>query len=376
MDTDKKISYITRNTEEVLTPSDLHNYISQGYRLKHYIGFEVSGKLHIGSGIMAGLKIADFQKAGVRCHCFLATWHAWINRKLSGDLSVIRSAAGYFTESLKASVSLCGGDPERVSFVRADDLYHNNDLYWQTVIDIARRMTLKRALRSTTIMGRKESDVADLASLFYTPMQVADIFIQDISLAHSGIDQRKAHILAREVASRMQVRPLLLDKRTPSKPLAVHHHLLLGLQAPPAWPVPASNLSEALSEMKMSKSNPSSAVFIHDDPSLIHSKLRAAFCPEGVVSFNPILDWIKHLVFTSARSSFNVSRPDKFGGDIVYESFLELESDFKRKQVHPLDLKTALADYLSTFLEPARKHFQRPKMRKLREHIDSLSVTR
>ena len=109
---------------------------------------------------------------------------------------------------------------------------------------------------------------------------------------------------------------------------------------------------------------------------MIHSKLRAAFCPEGVVSFNPILDWIKHLVFTSARSSFNVSRPDKFGGDIVYESFLELESDFKRKQVHPLDLKTALADYLSTFLEPARKHFQRPKMRKLREHIDSLSVTR
>src|SRR3989344_4443531 len=264
MDTDKKISYITRNTEEVLTPSDLHNYISQGYRLKHYIGFEVSGKLHIGSGIMAGLKIADFQKAGVRCHCFLATWHAWINRKLSGDLSVIRSAAGYFTESLKASVSLCGGDPERVSFVRADDLYHNNDLYWQTVIDIARRMTLKRALRSTTIMGRQES----------------------------------------EVAARMQVRPLLLDKRTPSKPLAVHHHLLLGLQAPPAWPVPASNLSEALSEMKMSKSNPSSAVFIHDDPSLIHSKLRAAFCPEGVVSFNPILDWIKQLVFNSERYSF------------------------------------------------------------------------
>jgi tyrosyl-tRNA synthetase len=70
MDSETKFDLITRNTEEVLTPEDLKNFIETGVPLKHYIGFEISGKVHLGTGLMTGLKVADFQKAGVDCSIF------------------------------------------------------------------------------------------------------------------------------------------------------------------------------------------------------------------------------------------------------------------------------------------------------------------
>ncbi len=61
MDTDEKISYVVRSpTEEVLTTEDLRALFDQGRAIDHYIGFEISGLIHLGTGLMAGAKIADF----------------------------------------------------------------------------------------------------------------------------------------------------------------------------------------------------------------------------------------------------------------------------------------------------------------------------
>ncbi len=76
--------------------------------------------------------------------------------------------------------------------MKGDELYHNNDDYWLTVIEIAKKMSLARAMRSITIMGRKEGESVPLASLMYAPMQVADIFIQGINLAHAGYGPEKS----------------------------------------------------------------------------------------------------------------------------------------------------------------------------------------
>jgi len=94
MDTKTKLDLIKAPPiEEILTEADLKAAIELGIPLKHYIGFEISGLLHLGQGMLSAIKIADFQKAGVDCSIFLADYHAWINEKLGGDLVVIIMSA-------------------------------------------------------------------------------------------------------------------------------------------------------------------------------------------------------------------------------------------------------------------------------------------
>lgn len=378
MDTvQKKFDLIKKNTEEILTEEDLLNLLKSNEPLKHYIGFEISGKIHIGTGLMCMSKIKDFMDAGIDCSIFLADWHSWINDKLGGDMEVIQKVAvGYFKEGLKASLKCVGGNPEKLKFILGSELYHNNDKYWQTMIDVSKHMTLARISRSITILGRKEGESVDFAKMIYPPMQVADIFAQKLNIAHAGLDQRKAQVLARDVALNLKVSPLLNKKKEKIKPIAIHHHLILGLQKPPMWPVPKDQLQELWSTMKMSKSIPSSAVFITDSPEEIRKKLNGAFCPEKEIEFNPILDWAKSLIFVENSSKLEIKRIDKFGGNKIYSSYSDLEKDFANGKLHPMDLKNAVAERLIEILEPARKHFEQPKIKKMKEEMERLIVTR
>ncbi len=375
MDAKKRLELIKKGTAEILTEEDLVDLLKRKVPLKHYIGFEISGKVHLGTGLMCGKKIADFQKAGVECNVYLATWHAWINNKLGGELETIRKGAEYFKEGLKISIDIMGGDSSKIKFITGDQLYHNNDAFWLSTIEVAKNMTLKRALRAITIMGRKEGEDVALAGLFYTPMQVADIFVQGVNIAHAGLDQRKAQIIAREVGDKLTFSPLKHKGRV-YRPIAVHHPLIMGLLAPPEWPIPKDKMDEYLSEMKMSKSKPDSAVFITDSPEEITRKLKNAFCPLGDTSYNPVLDWCEKLIFVNEKSKLVIKRPEKFGGDKTYNSLTELKKDFESKSLHPMDLKTAVAEHIIKLLEPARKHFEQPKLKKLKEEMDKLTISR
>ena len=374
MDTATRLELLTRNTQEVLLEDDLKQMIEAGIKLKHYIGFEISGQVHLGTGLMSGMKIADLQKAGVDCSIFLATWHAWMNDKLGGDLETIRKSAEYFAENMKASLKVMGGDPEKLRVVNADDQYHHNDEYWLKVVDIAKQMTLARAMRSITIMGRKEGEDLSIAKLLYPAMQVADIFDQGANIAHAGMDQRKAHVIAREVA--LKVRGRFTHNKKDYKPVAIHHPLILGLQKPPVWPIPKEKQQEILSEMKMSKSVKGSAVYVNDEPDVIRQKLKDAFCPANEADGNPVLDWAKKLVFHKEKAVLDIKRPVKFGGDTSYESYEKLASDFISGKVHPMDLKSAMGEKLVVMLEPARKMLSTSKMKKLKEQIDQVQITR
>ncbi len=318
-------------------------------------------------------KVVDFQKAGAECSIFLADWHTWLNDKLGGDLETIKQiAVNYFKEGLKASIEANGGDQEKVKFVLGSDLYHNNDEYWRTFVDVSKHTSLARIQRSTTIMGRQEGESIDFAKLVYPPMQVADIFSQGINLAHAGLDQRKAHVIARDVALKLRFGALKSQKGNNVKPVAVHHHLILGLQKPPIWPVHEDKLQELWSSMKMSKSIPNSAVFVHDSEKEIESKLQKAFCPEAETKFNPVLDWARSIVFSRDKASLLVERQAKFGGNIEFNSYPELESAFDQGKLHPMDLKKAVAREVSQILEPCRKHFEKPKQKKMLEEMEKL----
>jgi tyrosyl-tRNA synthetase len=371
MDIEKRFELIKRNTEEVMTEEDLKALLESGIKIKHYIGFEISGKIHLGTGLMCMSKVKDFMDAGVECSIFLADWHSWINDKLGGDRETIkRVAVEYFKEGMEASLRCLGGDPKKLKFVLGSDLYHNNDNYWVTMVDISKNISLARMMRSITILGRKEGDAVDFAKLIYPSMQVADIFAQGINLPHAGLDQRKAQVIAREVALKLKENALLDKDGKKMKPVAVHHHLLLGLGKPPVWPVPKEELQDALANLKMSKSKPDNCVFIHDSPEEIKRKINQAFCFEGEIEFNPVLDWTKYLVFRDDKSKLEIKRDKKFGGNKTYTSYSSLEKDFAEKKLHPMDLKNAVAESLTVLLKPARDHFEKPKTRKMLEELD------
>lgn len=353
MEIEKTFQTITQNLEEVLTEKDLIELLRSGEKLNHYIGFEISGQIHLGNGLMTCLVVRDLQKVGVNCTFFLADWHTLINRKLGGKKEVIRKVAvGYFKEGLKISLVAVGGDPEKLNFILGSDLYHHNDEYWETFIKVCQNLTLSRVKKSLTIMGREFGEGIDFAMLLYPPLQVTDIFALKVNLAHGGTDQRKAHVLMREVG----------EKVAGYKAVAIHHHLLLGLQKPPVWPIEKEKLRQIWTKMKMSKSKPQTCVFIHDSPKEIKRKILEAFCPPKEINFNPILDWTKHLIFP-IKGKILIKREKKYGGKVEYQDFKSLEKDYLEGKLHPADLKNGVIEALVEILEPIRKHFSTGKPR-------------
>jgi tyrosyl-tRNA synthetase len=357
-----RLALVERGLEEVLTGEELAALLASDVPPRHYIGFEISGRIHVGTGLLCMAKLRDFQRAGIETTVFLADWHTWINDKLGGDPATIRElATGYFAEGMKASMLCVGGDPEAVRFVLGSDLYRQVDDYWATVVEVGKHTSLARMQRSITIMGREEGEAVDFAKLIYPAMQVADIFKLGVNLAHAGMDQRKAHVIARDVALQVQRNPLVGPDGARAKPIALHHPLLLGLGKPPVWPVPPDgNLRDLRTAMKMSKSKPSSAIFIHDSPDEIATKVRKAFCPPGVVEFNPVLDWTRQLLFGVFDEPLRVPRSERHGGPVTFDAYEELEAAYRQERLHPMDLKSAVTDRLVEVLEPARRHFEDP----------------
>lgn len=374
MDINERVSLITRHLDEVIGADEIKPLLEQDIPLKHYIGFEISGRLHLGTGMMCMQKVRDLQRAGVECTIFLADWHTWINDKLGGDRDVIKKiAVGYFKEGLSASLSALGGNPEAINWVMGSDLYENpQNRFWDTFIEVSKNTTMARVMRSISIMGRTEGDGIDFAKLIYPPMQVADVFTLRANFAQGGMDQRKAHVIARDVANQMTINPFKDAKGAKIKPIALHHHLLLGLAKPDVYPVPPEQLREIWTSMKMSKSKPNTAVFIHDAPDDIRKKFRKAFCPPGDIDFNPVLDWLNHLVFQNDRAPLTIKRDPANGGDVTFATYEDICEAYKSGALHPGDLKNGAADAVIELLEPVRKYFEQPDVKPLWEELDKL----
>jgi tyrosyl-tRNA synthetase len=129
--------------------------------------------------------------------------------------------------------------------------------------------------------------------------------------------------------------------------------------------------------MKMSKSIPNSAVYMDETEEQIKNKINKAFCLEGEIEYNPVLDWCKYIVFgIGEKPSLAITRPEKFGGNLIYKSYESLEKDFAEKKLHPADLKNAVAQKIAEIMRPAIEHLSQPKIRKLKEEMDKLVITR
>jgi len=364
MNTQDKLNLINQVGEEIIGGDELKDLIESGEQLIAYDGFEPSGQIHIAQGLLRAINVNKMIKAGVKFRMWVADWHAMANNKMGGDLEKIKTVGKYFIEVWRAS----GMDLDNVEFMWASDIAKNPE-YWKLVVQVGKSNALKRFIRTAEMMGREESlEKLTGAHIIYSCMQVADIFMLGAKITQLGMDQRKVNMLAREVGLQLGF----------WKPVVVSHHMLRGLAKP------VSNEQDALQrtiELKMSKSKPDTAIFMTDTTEDVKRKINKAYCLEGDIKENPVLEYCKYIIFESFErlgiTEFVVERPEKWGGTLRFTTYVELEKAFAEKQLHPMDLKNTVVILIDKLLQPVREHFEKnEEAKKLLETVKSYQITR
>ena len=315
-------SRVLRGVAECITEEELDLLLSSKENPRAYIGFEPSGLLHAGS-LVPMLKCRDLVKSGFEVIILLADWHGYINDKLGGKWDNLKAGVDYQRQMFSV---FCPG----VKFRTASDLVEQEG-YWEMVLRVSKASSLKRMRRALSIMGRDEKDGdRDMSKFFYPAMQATDIYVLDVDLALGGMDQRHAHMLARDVADKLKL----------SKPVALHTPLLGSLSGPGRMDTDA----------KMSKSNPSGTLLVHDSKKDLTKKLSKAYCPLERAG-NPVLDIWEHLL-EPTLDRIIIERPDKFGGNLEFDSYSNLEDSYLSGSLHPLDLKNGTAAAFFQVIKP------------------------
>ncbi len=308
---------LERNVEEIITREELKEALESKStsKLRAYVGFEPSGSVHIGHLPIIN-KLRELQRMGFHIIVLLADIHAYLNEK--GSFEQIRETADY-----NKSCFVAAGLSEETEFIFGSS-FQMDEEYMMNVLKLATVTTEKRARRSMDELSRSKED-RKVSQTIYPLMQAVDIAFLDIDVAVGGIDQRKIHMLARENLPKLGFKP----------PICIHTPLLIGLDG--------EKMSSSLGNY----------VSVHESEESVADKIMDAFCPPEIADANPVLQIYKHTIFPGV-GEVRIERKDKYGGDISYASYNELESDYVNGRLHPLDVKTTAARYLNEILEPIR----------------------
>lgn len=316
MDLKTKIDSIKRGTLEIVTEDELNDKLNKT-KPAAYIGYEPSGKVHLGHAITVK-KMIDLQKAGFNVKILLADLHAYLNEK--GSLEDIKEISEYNQKCFRAL-----GLNKDTEFILGSSFQLDED-YTYKIYELALATTLKRAKRSMAQITRHKEDHR-VAEVIYPIMQVIDMLFLDVDVAVGGMEQRKIHMLARENLPKV------------------------GFQAPVCIHTPLIHGTDGAEKMSSSKEN---FIAIDDSPELIKEKVKKSFCPAGQVEGNPIMDLVKYFILNECQNIV-IERPGKFGGDLKL-NYQELKDIYVEGKLHPLDLKNAVSNYLIKILEPVRDY--------------------
>ncbi len=326
MDTAERTALVTRYTEEVVTDAEIETLFEAGTP-SAYIGYAPTGEMHIGH-FTTMRKLADFVDAGVDVTVLIADLHAHLDDEKS-PFELLDARSTYYQAAIEAMIEAAGADPEGVTFVRGTE-FQLEEPYTLDLYRMLANTTLSRAQRAGSEVVR-QSENPKLGGLVYTLMQALDVAALDADIAYGGIDQRGIYMLAREA----------LPEHDYDKPACVFAPLLSGL-----------------SGGKMSASEAGSKVSLTDDDEAVTEKINGAYCPAGETEENGVLEYLRFLVFpvfAERDLPFVVERPEKYGGDLVYETYDAVETDFVSGELHPADLKPAAAAAISDVIAPVRK---------------------
>ena len=303
MELNKKLELIKRNTGEIITEEDLIELLKKKKNPVVYCGYEPSGPIHLGHFVTI-TKLMDLEKAGFKIKILLADIHAMLNRK--GDEETIKKEIELWKKTIKA----IGINAE---IILGSDFQFSKEYQFE-VMKLAQHSTINRGLRSMQEIAR-DIENATISQLWYPLMQVADIKYLKADVALGGMEQRKVHMVGKDLKK-------VLDYDF----IALHTPLITSLKGPGE---------------KMSKSVLGSGISVTDSYEEIKSTLKGAYCPEKEIKENPILQIAKLIIFPKFNA-IEIKRDKKFGGDLKIKNYEELEKIYSDGKLHPMDLKNAV----------------------------------
>ena len=309
--------------------------------IRCYVGFEPSGKAHLGWKDLS-LQLRRMLDADANVLIFLADWHAWVNDKYNGNMDDIQTTATYMEETFRALLGHPeeGEGPGELRFVWASEIMNSGD-YWARVLRCSKGATLPKVRKTFTIMGRDEaSSDHDLSKFFYPAMQASDIFEMNIDVALGGMDQRKAHMFMRDVASRWNWK----------KPTCLHTPILSSLKA--------TGVRMESFDHKMSKSDPSGAILLHDAAKALRKKMQKHAYLDPVDPHSPVYELAEHVVIPEWGEIIVTPNP-KFGEPSTWTDLASFKAAVADGTLHPLDAKLGVADGVSKGLQSVHEHFEK-----------------
>jgi len=318
----ERLELIKRNSQEIINEDKIKNLLKLKRKPIVYCGYETSGEVHLGH-LVTITKLIDLEKAGFHVKVLFADWHTWLNRK--GDWDFIHEQVKVWKKAFKAA------GLKNAEFVLGSSFQRKIE-YIDDILLMSLQTTINRALRSMQVVAR-DIEHARVSQIIYPFMQIADIKHLKVDLVEAGMDQRKIHVMGGELFKYIKY----------ETPVFVHTELIPSLKGPGS---------------KMSSSDKDSFISIRDSEEDVKRKINKAHCVAGVKEDNSVLSILKLIIFPRLKE-FKIERDDKFGGNILFKDYVEVEKSFVKKELHPLDLKKAVANELIDILMPIKKHFSK-----------------
>ncbi|NWF95238.1 MAG: tyrosine--tRNA ligase [Candidatus Thorarchaeota archaeon] len=319
-----KLDLVISNAEEVVTTEEIRTVLTEKPSFNFYYGTAPTGPFHFAYMIPLN-KLVQLTSAGGKGTILIADYHAHLDdRKTSFELMDLRST--YYTECIRG---VLGPAARKIKFVRGSSYQHKRD-YVEDLYKIAARVTTTRATRAASEVVRMKGE-PKVSELLYPLLQILDVKYLDADIAVGGIDQRNIYMLGREV----------LPEIGHSKGCYIFMPLLPSLKGGGA---------------KMSASDPLSHIRVTDSPEKIRDTIMKAYCPPADLSQNAVTSTVSLILFPR-YGRVTIPRKEKFGGDIEFTSVKDFQDAYKAGQLHPLDVKQAVADRLIEVLAPAREYF-------------------
>tara|TARA_Y100000310_G_scaffold331882_1_gene406330 strand:+ start:1502 stop:2521 length:1020 start_codon:yes stop_codon:yes gene_type:complete len=326
MDIKQKLGLVRRNTHEIVTEEQLEELLKKKKQPSVYLGWSITGRPHIGYYVPV-IKLADFLKAGFKVKLLLADLHGALDNT---PWDVLEKRYQHYAKTIPLMFKSIGADIKNFEIVKGSDFQLKKE-YFTDLLKLATFTSVNDAKRAGSEVV-KFGDNPKLSGLIYPLMQALDEEYLKVDIQYGGVDQRKILMFARENLPKVGYKPRV-EVMTPLIP--------------------------GLTSKKMSASDPKSKVDLLDGKKSVEKKIRGAYCEEGVVEENGVLAFLKNVVMVVKQDKgekFVIERPEKFGGNVEFSTYDEIEKAFAAKKLHPLDLKNGLATEINKLLSVFDKH--------------------
>jgi tyrosyl-tRNA synthetase len=323
----EKIDLITRDLAEFVGEGEMAEILSER-SLKIYWGTAPTGKPSIGYFVPM-MKIADFLKAGCEVTILFANIHAFLDN-LKSTWELLEHRTEYYKLVITEILKTVGAPIEKLRFVTGSE-FQLDSKYTMDMYKIASITTIQ-SVKGAGAEVVKQVENPLLSGMLYPILQALDEHYLEADAQLGGIDQRKIFMFAREY----------LPKIGYKKRIHLMNKLIPGLGK----------------SGKMSSSEPNSKIDLDEAEESIKDKISKAYSVDKIVEGNGLLALCNYILFRRFETEgkgIKITREEKWGGDIEYKTYKDLEKDFVNGKLSSVDLKPAVANEIIELLKPIKQ---------------------